>query len=70
MATKVKIRATIKNLEHQRSEMIRKHRTLRDVHKQKKTPRTKQKATAALRKADEIAKRIEKLKSDLAEDGG
>jgi uncharacterized protein (UPF0332 family) len=67
MATKVKIRAMIKKLEREFAHMISTHRSLRDVHKHKKTLRTKQKASAALRKADQFANRIEKLKSELAQ---
>ena len=59
----------VKKLERDLAGMISIHRSLHDLHKQKRTRQTKKKASNVLRKADHIAHRIDKLKLGLAKTG-
>jgi hypothetical protein len=70
MATRAKTVKTIKKLERDRTEMISAHRGLNDLHKQKRTARTKKKASEALHRADKLANRIDNLQLKLAKAGG
>jgi ABC-type bacteriocin/lantibiotic exporter with double-glycine peptidase domain len=56
-------RRTIKRLDREQSELVEKHRELRDIHEHKQTNTVKREAGRALAKAGKLGKRAEKLEA-------